>query len=170
MGVGEWVYVGFPGASAGKESACNAGDLSLIPELGWSPGEGYGNPLQYSFLENSVDYHGVAESWTWLSDFHFQWVYACGYFSNLFASTFYVLSLLLIMKSDHKACCWNTVPLLIKIKSLFKKSTRPLHMLSLWILTIILWHRHQNPYFGDFLAGSVVRTLHFHCWGLGFDP
>ena len=49
--------------SAGKESACNAGDLGLIPGLGRSPGEGKGYPLQYSGLENSMDYivHGVTE-------------------------------------------------------------------------------------------------------------
>ena len=39
----------FPSGSAGKESACNAGDLGLIPGLGWSPGEGKGYPLQYSW-------------------------------------------------------------------------------------------------------------------------
>ena len=44
---------GFPGGSAGKESAYNAGDLGLIPGLGRSPGEGNGYPLQYSGLENS---------------------------------------------------------------------------------------------------------------------
>ena len=42
--------------SAGKESTCNAGDLGSIPRLGRSPGEGKGYPLQYSVLENSVDY------------------------------------------------------------------------------------------------------------------
>ena len=47
------VFLGFPGGSAGKESACNAGDLGLIPGLGRSPGEGKGYPLQYSGLENS---------------------------------------------------------------------------------------------------------------------
>ena len=59
--------------SAGKESACNAGDLGSIPGLGRSPGEGKGNPLQYSGLENSTDYivHGVATSQTQLTDFHF---------------------------------------------------------------------------------------------------
>ena len=46
---------GFPGGSDGKASACNAGDLGSIPELGRSPGEGNGNPLQYSCLENSMD-------------------------------------------------------------------------------------------------------------------
>ena len=52
--------------SAGKESACNVGDLSLIPGLGRFPGEGKGYPLQYSCLENSMDYtvHGVAKRWT----------------------------------------------------------------------------------------------------------
>jgi len=47
--------MGFPGGSAGKESACNVGDLGLIPGLGRSPGEGNGYPLQYSGLENSMD-------------------------------------------------------------------------------------------------------------------
>ena len=45
-------HVGFPGSSAGKESTCNAGDLSSIPGLGRSPGGRYGNPLQYSCLDN----------------------------------------------------------------------------------------------------------------------
>ena len=47
--------MGFPGGSNGKESACNAGDQGLIPGLGRCPGDGNGNPLQYSCLENSVD-------------------------------------------------------------------------------------------------------------------
>ena len=62
---------GFPSVSDGKESACNAGDPGLIPELGRSPGEGNGNPLQYFCLENSMDrgawwatVHGVTKSWT----------------------------------------------------------------------------------------------------------
>ena len=45
----------FPCGSAGKESACNAGDLGSIPGLGRSPGEGNGNPLQYPCLENPMD-------------------------------------------------------------------------------------------------------------------
>ena len=47
--------LGFPGGSDGKESACSAGDQGLIPESGRSPGEGNGNPLQYSCLENPMD-------------------------------------------------------------------------------------------------------------------
>ena len=55
-----------PCGSAGKESARNAGDLGWIPGLGRSPGEGKGDPLQYSGLENSMDciVHGVAKSRT----------------------------------------------------------------------------------------------------------
>ena len=65
--------MGFPCGSAGKESACNVGDLGLIPGLGRSPGEGKGYPFQYSGLENSMDciVHGVAKSRTQLSGFHF---------------------------------------------------------------------------------------------------
>ena len=45
----------FPGISDSKECACKAEDLGLIPRLGRFPGEGNGNPLQYSYLENSMD-------------------------------------------------------------------------------------------------------------------
>ena len=63
----------FPGGSAGKESAFNAGDLGSIPGLERSPGEGNGYPLQYSGLENSMDciVLGEAKSWTRLMDFTF---------------------------------------------------------------------------------------------------
>ena len=59
------------GGSAGKESACNAGDLGSIPGLGRSLGEGKSYPLQYYGLENSMDctVHGVTKSRTRLSDF-----------------------------------------------------------------------------------------------------
>ena len=57
---------GFPCGSAGKESACNVGDLGLTPGLGRFPGERKGYPLQYSGLENSMNciVHGVTKSWT----------------------------------------------------------------------------------------------------------
>ena len=63
---------GFPHSSVGEESACNAGDRGLIPGLGRSPGEGNGNPFQYSCLENPMD-RGAWQSLghksrTWLSD------------------------------------------------------------------------------------------------------
>ena len=67
---------GFPGGSEVKASACNVGDLGSIPGSGRSPGEGNGNSLQYSCLENPMDrgawwatVHGVAKSQTRLSDF-----------------------------------------------------------------------------------------------------
>ena len=65
--------MGFPGSSAGEESASSAGDLRSIPGLGGSPREGNASPLQYSGLANSMDciVHGVVKSWTLLSDFHF---------------------------------------------------------------------------------------------------
>ena len=64
---------GFPDSSAGKESACNEGNLGLIPGSGRSHGEGNGYPLQHSGLENSTDciVHGVAKSQTQLSNIHF---------------------------------------------------------------------------------------------------
>ena len=61
--------MGFPGGSVVKNPPTNAGDMGLIPELGRSPGEGNGNPLQYSCLGNSMNrgvwrttVHGVAKS------------------------------------------------------------------------------------------------------------
>ena len=70
--------MGFPSGSDSKESACNEGDLYLIPGLGRPPGGGHGNPLQYFCLENSTDrracwatVHGVVSSWTRLSGFTF---------------------------------------------------------------------------------------------------
>ena len=66
--------MGFPGGSAGKESACNEGDLGSVPGLGRFPGQGNSYLLQYSDLENSMDCiaHGVAKSRTLVSDFHFR--------------------------------------------------------------------------------------------------
>ena len=67
---------GFADGSDSKESACNAGDPGSIPVSGRSPGEGNGNPLQYSCLKNPMDrgawwvtVHGVAKSWTQRSNF-----------------------------------------------------------------------------------------------------
>ena len=70
------ITLGFPDGADGKESACNAGELGLIPGLGRFPGEGKIYPLQYSGLENSMDsiVHGVAKSQTQLSNFHFHMI------------------------------------------------------------------------------------------------
>ena len=66
--------LGLPCGLAGKESTCNVGGLGLIPGLGRSPGEGKGYPFWYFGLENSMDciVHGVENTWTRLSDFHFR--------------------------------------------------------------------------------------------------
>ena len=73
-----WTWVSLVAQLVKKKSACTAEDLGSIPALGRSPGEGHGNPLQYSCLKNSMDkgawratVHGVAKSQTRLSDFTF---------------------------------------------------------------------------------------------------
>ena len=72
---------GFPGGSDGKASVCNAGDPGSIPGSGRSRREGNGSPLQYSCLENPMDggawyaiVHGVAKSWTRLSNVTARWL------------------------------------------------------------------------------------------------
>ena len=62
---------GFPGGSDGKDSTCNAGDLSLIPGSGRFPGEGDGYPLQYSYLENSTD----RGAWWTIVPSNFHWMF-----------------------------------------------------------------------------------------------
>ena len=69
--------MGLPGGSDGKEFTCSVGDLDSIPGLGTASQKGNGNPLQYPFLGNPMDWglwhatvHGVAKSQTWLSNFH----------------------------------------------------------------------------------------------------
>ena len=73
-----WLPLGLPGGSDGEESACNTGDLGLIPGWRRCPGGGNGSPLQYSCLENPLDkgawwatVHGVTNSPTRLRDKHF---------------------------------------------------------------------------------------------------
>ena len=75
------VCLGFPGGSDDKESVCNAGNPSLIPGSGRSPGEGNGNPLQYSYQENSMhreawraSVHGVAKNRMQLRNQHFHFL------------------------------------------------------------------------------------------------
>ena len=63
---------GFPWWLSGKESACNAGDMGSVPGLGRSPGEGNGNPLQYSCLENPMD-QGTWEGTKELGRGHSPW-------------------------------------------------------------------------------------------------
>ena len=74
----------FPCGSAGRESACSAGDLGSIPGSGRYPGEGQGYPLQYSGLESSMNsiVHGVAKSRTQLSKLHFLFITYIIFYGN----------------------------------------------------------------------------------------
>ena len=78
------VFLDFPGGSAGKESACNEGDLGLIPGLGKSIGEGKGYPFQYSGLENSMDYivHGGHKEWDMIEQFSLHFTFYDFHFSS----------------------------------------------------------------------------------------
>ena len=83
--------MGFSGSTDGKECVCDAGYPGLIPGSGIHPGEGNGNPLWYSCLENSMDrgtwwvtVHGVTKSQLWLSGyFHFQKLKESTIFKNI---------------------------------------------------------------------------------------
>ena len=93
--------MGFPGGSEGKESACSVGDLGSIPGSGRSPGEGNGNTLQYSCLENPMDrgswwatVHEASESWMRLSE-HISF-------------TFFLMPAVTDMVLGIKYCPWNT--------------------------------------------------------------
>ena len=85
----------FPSGSDSKEPACNTGDLGSICRSRRFPGEGNGNPLQYSCLENSVDkgawwaiVHRVTKGWTRLSDYHFHIKFAISYYHSWIFSLF----------------------------------------------------------------------------------
>ena len=82
--------LGFSDSSVGKESTCSAGDPGSISGSGRSPEEGKGYPLQYSGLENSMDciVHGVAKTWTRLSNFHFQMIHQFSQFSRSVVSNY----------------------------------------------------------------------------------
>ena len=86
-----YANIGFPGGSEVKAPACNVGDLGSIPGLGRFPGEGNGNPLQYSCLENSMDIearqatvHGITKSWTQLCDFIYSVNYKNRFFMHIY--------------------------------------------------------------------------------------
>ena len=145
-------YLRFPGSSAGKESSCNAGDLSSTPGLGRSPEEGKGYPLQYSGLENSVNciVHGVAKSWTWLSDFHFHLL------SPLFTQYF-----------------WSTPDPILDSESAEVSPRKDNEHLFSWILLIaflssFLAHVGKYQASRDGSSGPVVTLVHFDvclkCW------
>ena len=97
--------MGFPGGSEVKASACNVGDLGLIPGSGRSPGEGNGNPLQYSCLENPMD--GGA----WWATYHPQ---GCKESDTTEQLHFHFLFLIIILSHYFKNC--NNVKHFKKLK------------------------------------------------------
>ena len=111
-------YWGFSDSSVGKESACSAGDPCSIPGSGRSTGKGKGYPLQYSGLENSMDWivHGVAKRWTRLSNFHFLSLSSCvteALTSKPVSPSFSKLCLahMIISYSHHYIHHWNLISL-----------------------------------------------------------
>ena len=102
------LLLGSPGGASGKESACNAedtGDVVLILGSGRSPGGGKDNPVQYSWLENSMDkgawralVHGLAKSWTELST-------STKFISNVFSPNHHLFPGPTHSQSDAEWCC-----------------------------------------------------------------
>ena len=135
--------MGFPDSSVGKESACNAGDPSSIPGSERSSGEGKGYPLQYSGLANSMEciVHGVAKSWTRLSDFHFS--------SHQFIVDFHSVLLRIVQETIYLT--WfhsQEYFLFLKFLVSFKISFQNIHLhilthiyTSIWIQS---WIHHQR--------------------------
>ena len=117
--MGKWegeFRVGFPDSSVGKESACNAGHPGSIPGLGRSPGEGIGYPLQYSGLENSMNciVHGVAKSWTRLSNFQFSSVLCTRCYAEYFTyiisynpHNYFIRNILFSSTHRESLKCWE---------------------------------------------------------------
>ena len=89
-----WYYEGFPCSSVGKESTCDAGDLGSIPGSERSPGEGNGNPLQYSCLENPMD--------------RFMAGYGVARVGRNLVTKLQLLLLLILLSSMKVACCYWT--------------------------------------------------------------
>ena len=86
-----YFFIQVSGGSDSKASACNVGDLGSIPGSGRSPGEGNGNPLQYSCLENPIDggawwatVHGVAKSRTRRGDFTHSLTHLIFYYCKIY--------------------------------------------------------------------------------------
>ena len=154
------MFKGFLCGSAGKERACNVGDLGSIPGLGRSPGEGQGYPLQCSGLENSTDcmVHGILKSWSRLSHFHS-------------LTMFKVFCLIKKIKVYDLHYNWRCS---INKKSWWIESTN--FKIYLWNRFFIMWKQsalfcNQCLWQGrDFPGGPVVKTLRFHFRGHRFNP
>ena len=138
------VRSGFPGSLAVKASAFNAGEAGSIPGLGRSPGEGNGNPLHYSCLENPMDggswwatVHGIAKSRTQLSEF-----------------TFTFMSMESAMPSNHLILCH---PLLLlpsifpSIRNFSNESVLPIRWPKYWSFSFSISPSNKYSFRTDFL-------------------
>ena len=133
-----------PGSSDGKESAYNAGDLCSIPGLGRSPGEGNGNPLQYSCLENSMDRGAwwATVHWVSINIFTFrcsvdQWVVPGGALSWLFPG---LADCGFFNYSMWTGSVWDA----LEVKGLcFRCPAAADRTKSLW--NTVPWHSHCHP-------------------------
>ena len=138
------IWLGFPCGSAGKESACNAGDLGSILGLGTSPGEKKGYPFQYSSLENSMDciVHRVAKS-------QHDWVTFTSTFTLSIEECLFLWSFAgsqLFFEGDKPTVNWSWIVsmyfsnLLSKIFSTFGTSQKSLLLLLFCQLNGSKWH------------------------------
>ena len=126
----------FPDGSEGKEFACNAGDLGSIPGLGRSPGEGNGNPLHYSCLENPMD--GGAWRATVQSDYNFQYV-------DFGVWLFFPLNIVL----------WRFIQVVERIKSLFLFTAEWYSLM--WVVHGLFSHLSSERHLGYFQFGAIMN-------------
>ena len=174
--------MGFSCGSAGRQSACNAGDLGSIPGLGRSLGEGKGYPLQYSDLEISMDpVHGIAKNHTRLSNFHFHGPNSPNSFAILFfiASDFTFITRHICDRTPF--VFWPRLFSLTGATSLLSPSSmletfRPeglkfhCHIFLHKRRSSRSWDKNTRVVFHSFLSGPhFVRTLHYDPSFLG-DP
>ena len=156
----------FPGGSEVKVSACSAGDPGSIPGLGKSPGEGNGNPLRYSCLENPMDggawwatAHGVAKSWTRLSDF------TCPPRCNnpeCLHITKYILSNKIGPQLRHTAIMRRQQTFWSFWRNTRQKRSKERKNLLLSLPLSIKIH-YSDDQRGDFPGGPLAKTLHSQC-------
>ena len=140
----------FPGGSDSKMAAYNAGDPGSVPGLGRSTGEGNGNPLHYSCLENPIDgeawwatVHGVAKCRTQLSDFTFTFKHDL--------KTVQIFPLLSFR--THFIHRWNM------LSSSLYYNCRLINELLLWQYSLEHWPTSFNPNFSKFLFFYVLHHL-----------
>jgi len=144
---------GFPGGSDSKESVCNAGDSGSIPELGRSPGEGQGNPLQYSYLKNPMDWqstiHRVTKIQTQLKQL------------SMHASSNQLLSLNQIHKPQKTVSLNKEMNNYISI-FLIKKNQKPYIPIVILTLAKVIAHLYYNS-----IGRDVLYSVKFHHCDLG---